>query len=148
MQNRQFRTSCGSKVIHRCWKRLVLYIATARLVKFIFKSEQLHALPPSLTQKKNKNNKRDDSQDADDCLRDLPEWLEEFTDNPEDTELLGSAHSSPASDSERLRKSGMKIKEGTTFVLTSQETIIVGSARERRSQGTLAEGEVANQYHI
>ena len=38
----------------------------------------------------------DDSRDADGCLRDLPEWLEEFTDNPEDTELLGSAHNSHA----------------------------------------------------
>ena len=29
----------------------------------------------------------DDSRDADDRLRDLPEWLEEFTDNLEDTEV-------------------------------------------------------------
>ena len=38
MQHGQFRTSCRSRVIHKFWKRFVLCIATARLVKFIFKS--------------------------------------------------------------------------------------------------------------
>ena len=46
---------------------------------------------PSETQ--NKNRKSDDSRDADN-LRDLPEWLEELTDNLEDTELYAPAHSS------------------------------------------------------
>ena len=49
---------------------------------------------------KTKNNKRDGSRDADDRLRDLPEWLEDFTDNLEATELHASAHSSPKSDLE------------------------------------------------
>ena len=136
MQNGQFRTSCRSKVIHQCWKRLVLYIATARLVKFIFKSEQLHAsrsTHPHLLSKKKKNekNKRDDSRDADDCLRDLPEWSEEFTDNPEDTQFSGLRFGTSW-------KKWYQNQGSTTCVLTSQETIIVGSASERRSQGTLA----------
>ena len=50
---------------------------------------------PSKTQ--NKNKKRDGN-------RDLPEWLEEFTDNLEDTEVHAPAHISEDSDSERLTK--------------------------------------------
>ena len=44
-----------------------------------------------ITLKKPKNNikkKMDDSRDSDDRLRDLPEWLEGFTDNLEDTGTL------------------------------------------------------------
>ena len=46
------------------------------------------------------NEKRDDSRDADDRLRDLPKWLEEFTNNLEDKELHAPAHISQDSDSE------------------------------------------------
>ena len=57
------------------------------------------------TQKtRNKNQNRDDSRDSDDRLRDLPEWLEEFSDNLEDTEVPAPAHISQDSDSERLTK--------------------------------------------
>ena len=52
----------------------------------------------------NNNKQRDGTRDSDDRLRDLPEWLEEFTDNPEDTELFASAYSSQDSDLERLTK--------------------------------------------
>ena len=52
----------------------------------------------------NKNEKRDGSWDADDRLRYLPEWLQEFRDNVEDTEMLAPAHISQDSDSERLTK--------------------------------------------
>ena len=45
-----------------------------------------------------------DSKDSHDRLRDLPEWLEEFTDNLEDTELPAPAHISQDSDSERPTK--------------------------------------------
>ena len=64
---------------------------------------------PQKTQ--NKNKKRDGSRDADDRLRDLPESLEEFTDNPEDTELHAPAHISQDSDSEMSHESAIKIKE-------------------------------------
>ena len=57
---------------------------------------------PSKT--KNKNRKRDGSRDADDRSRDLPEWLDEFTDNLEDTEVPAHAHISQDSDSERHPK--------------------------------------------
>ena len=57
---------------------------------------------PSETQ--NKNRKRDDSRDADNRSRDLPEWLEELTDNREDTELHAPAQFSQEADSERPAK--------------------------------------------
>ena len=59
----------------------------------------------------NQNEKRNGSRDADDRLRDLPEWLEEFTDNLEDTETPVPAHVSQDSESERPTKRGIKIKE-------------------------------------
>ena len=49
----------------------------------------------------NQNKKRDGNRDWDDCLRDLPEWLEEFTDKPQDTEVHAPAHISQDLDSER-----------------------------------------------
>ena len=47
---------------------------------------------------------RDDKRNSKDLLADLPEWLEEFTDNLEDTEVPAPAHSSHDSDSERATK--------------------------------------------
>ena len=44
-------------------------------------------------------------------LRDLHEWLEEFTDNLEDTEVHAPAHISQDSDSERLSKVVSKSKK-------------------------------------
>ena len=58
----------------------------------------------SSSKTQNKNKKRDNSRDADDRLRDLPEWLEEFTDNLEHTEVHAPAHTSQDSDSERPTK--------------------------------------------
>ena len=46
--------------------------------------------------------KSDDNRDSDDPLQVLPEWLEEFIDNLEDTEV--PAHISHDSDSERSTK--------------------------------------------
>ena len=44
-------------------------------------------------------------------FRDLPEWLEEFTENLDNTGVPAPAHSSQDSDSDRTTKSGLKIKE-------------------------------------
>ena len=44
------------------------------------------------------------SENSNDRLRDLPEWLEEFTGNLEDTEMPAPAHISHDSDSERPAK--------------------------------------------
>ena len=58
----------------------------------------------SLKKTKFKNKKTDGNRDSDDLFRDLPEWLEEFTDNLEDTELHAPAHISQDSYSERPTK--------------------------------------------
>ena len=65
---------------------------------------------------KTKNEKRDGSRDADDRLRDLPKWLEEFTVNKEDTELPASTQ---FSDSERPTK--VVSKSRTVLKLTSKK---------------------------
>ena len=49
----------------------------------------------------NQNKQRDGNRDSDDRLRDLLEWLKEFTNNPEDTEVPAPAQISQDSDSER-----------------------------------------------
>ena len=67
----------------------------------------LHESGADHCQKPQKNKKRDGSRDADDRSRDLPEWLEEFTDDPEDTddaedrESHAPAHISRDSDETR-----------------------------------------------
>ena len=50
----------------------------------------------------NKNKKKDINRASDDCLR--PEWLEEFTDNLEDTEVSASTHISQDSNSKHFAK--------------------------------------------
>ena len=51
------------------------------------------------------------STSADDRLRDLHEWLEEFADNLEDTEVLAPAHISRGLRFGTSYESGIKIKE-------------------------------------
>ena len=79
---------------------------------------------PSKTQ--NKNKKRDDRKNSDDLLADLPEWLVEFTDKLEDTELHASAHSSQNSDSEHSTKAATKARKHN--ISTLQKTEIAKSA--------------------
>ena len=55
--------------------------------------------------------KRSQSRDADDRLRDLPEWLEEFTDNLEDTEVPAPAHNFSGLRFGTSYESDIKIKE-------------------------------------
>ena len=52
---------------------------------------------------KKKIKRRLTNRDAKERLRDLPEWLEEFTDNPEDTETPVPAHVSQDSGSVCMR---------------------------------------------
>ena len=99
-----------------------------------------HEGGPNQPKKKTRtiNKKRDDSRDAVDRLRDLPEWLEEFTDNLEDTEVHAPAHTTQDSDSERLTKVVSKLNQGSTvFILTSQKTEIPKSACEPKWYGAL-----------
>ena len=55
--------------------------------------------------------KRGMTGDSGDRLRDLPEWLEEFTDNLEDTVMLVPAYSSRDSDSDRPTKVVSKLRK-------------------------------------
>ena len=61
-----------------------------------------------------KNTKSGDNRDADDCLGDLPEWLEEFPDDLEDAEVHATAHNSRESDLERLTKVASKSRKHST----------------------------------
>ena len=58
---------------------------------------------------------RDDNQDSDNRLRDLPEWLEESTDNLEDTEVHAPAHISHDSDSEHPTRMVSKSRKHSTY---------------------------------
>ena len=64
---------------------------------------------------KNQHNKRDDNRDSDERLRELPEWLEEFADNLEDTEMPVSAHISQDSDSEHSTRLVLKSGKHSDF---------------------------------
>ena len=59
--------------------------------------------------------KMDDNRDADDRLRHLPEWLEEFADNLEDTEVHAPAHISQDSDSQRPAKVVSKSRKHSIY---------------------------------
>ena len=69
------------------------------------------------------NKKKNGSRDSDDRLRDLPEWMEDFTDHLEDTETPVPAHVSQDSDSERPTKVGSKSRKHSIFI-TFQKTEI------------------------
>ena len=54
--------------------------------------------------KKNKIKKKDNNRALEDRMRDLPEWLDVFKENLEETEVPAPAHVSYDSDSERPTK--------------------------------------------
>ena len=62
----------------------------------------------------------------DERLRDLHEWLEEFTDILKDAEVPASAHISQDSDSERPTKAVSKSRMHS-FLFTSQKTELAKS---------------------
>ena len=77
----------------------------------------------------NPKTKKDNQQATGNRLRDLPEWLEEFTENLEDTEVPANAHISRDSDSERLTK---WYRGSTILILTTRTTDVAKSASEPR----------------
>ena len=94
LQNGKFRTSCCPWIVVKWWHQFVFHITTAgprKLVRFTKNSKQNFL-------------KRDTNRASDERLRDLPEWLEEFAEILEDTEVPEPAHTSHDSDSERLTK--------------------------------------------
>ena len=100
LQDRQFRTSCLSRIICQFWKQFVSYIATQ--VSLRPEADQAsgnRAASSSssglVLQRSNKLAPKRlgqeflnvDMKDAYDPLADLPFWLQDFTDNVEDTEV-------------------------------------------------------------
>ena len=67
------------------------------------------------TKPPNKNEKESNNQATGDRLRDLPGWLEEFTDNLEDTETPVLAHVSRDSESERPTKVVSKFRKHSIY---------------------------------
>ena len=63
----------------------------------------------------NQHKNSNGNQDSDDRLRDLPEWLEEFADNLEDTEVSAPAHISQDSGSERTTKVVSKSRKHSIY---------------------------------
>ena len=64
---------------------------------------------------RNRNEKRDDNRNSDDRVRDLPAWLEEFTDNLEDTEVHAPAHVPQDSDSQRPTNVSSKSRKQSLY---------------------------------
>ena len=64
---------------------------------------------------KNKIKRRMTIRDAEERLRNLPEWLEEFTDSLEDTETPVLAHVSQDTDSERPAKVASRTRRHSIF---------------------------------
>ena len=90
------------------------------------------------------NQKGDNIQATRGRLRDVPMWLEEFTENLEDTELPALANISHDSDPERAF---FKVaSRSTVFALTSRKTDIAKSASEPKFQGPHAEDAMAKPY--
>ena len=72
-------------------------------------------------QKYKQNEKRNDSRDSDHRLRDLPEWLEEFTDYPEDIRIARARTRFPGLTHGTSNECGIEVK-GAQYFLTSQRT--------------------------
>ena len=98
MQNGKLLTSCCSKVVIQFWYQFVVNIDIAGLV--VVRRDEPAPGNWSETDPKtqNLNKERNDDRDSDERLRDLHEWLEEFTDNQGVTEMPAPAHISQDSD--------------------------------------------------
>ena len=103
------RAYCGLGIVAKYQLKFVFCFVPAGLTKYVFGSNKFTTwryLPtrrdPPKTKSQNLN--EDHEKAAGSRLRDLPEWLEEFTDNFEDAEVPASANISPDSDSERPSK--------------------------------------------
>ena len=86
------------------WYQFLLYTTTAGLVKYMSEVAIGHLETGTIHQKQQTYKKSGNNRDSDDRLRDLPEWLEEFTHNLEDTEVPAPAHVSQDTESERPTK--------------------------------------------
>ena len=145
----KLRTSCRSFCILQHWCKFVIHIVIAGLV--INKScndkerSDEHAPENGCPENQKPNKKKNGSRDSDDRLRDLPDWLEEFTDNLEDTGTPVPAHVSQDSDSERPTKVGSQSRKHTIFSL-SKRPKLRSMLENPKLRGLLAEDALAKQY--
>ena len=88
------------------------------------------------------------NRDSDDRLRDLLEWLEEFTDNLKDTEMPMPAHMHTfvRTQIRNVPRKWHQNRGRIVLELTCQKTEIAKCASEPKLQGLLAEDAVAKQY--
>ena len=93
LQNRQPRTPCCSRIVNQFRWQCIFKVAVKRSVfnRFVRRATWCRSCRwgSAFQPKPNKNQERSD---VDDQLQDLPEWLEPFTDNLEDTETHAPAH--------------------------------------------------------
>ena len=110
LQDWKFPTLRCPRIVVKFWCQLVFYIATAGLIKYIFKSSNRATCRSGTrklaryTKKPTKRKRGTTGGASGNRLRDLPYWLQEFTENLEDTEVPAPAHMSPDSESEHPAK--------------------------------------------
>ena len=125
MQNGQFRACCRSRFVIQFRKQFAFQHLPRRICLHQIQlqshmANQLQTLERGKLKKiKKKKEKKNDTQDSDDRLRDLSEWLEEFTDNLEDSEIPVSAHIFSGPRFETSCESWHQHQRSTVFILTS-----------------------------
>ena len=143
-----------ARIVFKLELKFVFHIVPAGLIEYFSESGKItmwryprssigkprRSSPKSKTNMKKKGN----NQATRSRLRDLPEWLEEFTDNLEDAAVPAPAHISQDSDSERPTK--VSPTGSTVFFLTSRKIETAKSACEPKWFGHLAEDALANLF--
>ena len=91
----KFRIPCGPWIpLHRHRRTRQVHLQVQHQSEVTMEHQETGAIPETQN-----NKKRDNDGASGNRLRDLPEWLEEFTENLEDTEVVAPAHISHSSDS-------------------------------------------------
>ena len=147
MQNGRFRASCCSRDGHPVLVPVRLqhrYRRTRQVHLQVQQHEvtnQHQSTGARLTQIY--KNKRNGNRDSDDRLRDLPEWLEEFTDR---TQKCLCPQTLLRTQIRNVLRKWHRNQGSTVFTLSSQKTEIEKCVCEPNVQGLLAEDALAKQY--
>ena len=101
---------------------------------------------PTKIQKPNKN-ENPEKERRDPLCSDIPEWLQEFTENLVD-DRVPEHRDSHASSSHEPSLEEVRIWVHTVFILTSLKTEIARSVRRPKLQGPRAEDAMAEPYFV
>ena len=126
LQDRQFCTSCRSRVICQFRKQFVFDYAITRIVgtrgtssiwkhscsKLIFRLGRSDEISPVKFGQESLDNDKKDKREP---FADMPFWLEDLTDNRIPTEVPAPAHISQDSDSEHSTKVATKSRKHSIF---------------------------------